>query len=90
MSTNDTTTEALRTFVAERLKSQGKTAEFTDHDDLLANGLIDSLGVVQLVSFVERKFDTVVPDEDVTTDNFQCLKDVAAYLERRKQARASS
>jgi acyl carrier protein len=47
---------------------------------LLAAGVIDSLGILRLVSFVEEKFGIEVPDEDVTIDNFQSVKAMSDYV----------
>lgn len=82
----DTDVEHLRQFVQENLIKDPKST-LQDTDDWLANGLVDSVGIIQIVSFVERDFKTRVPEEDVTVDNFKSLKDVANYLERRRQRR---
>jgi acyl carrier protein len=78
--------DSIRQFVAGTLiRKPG--AEIKDGDDWLANGLVDSVGIMRLVSFVEREFDTSIPEDEITVDNFRSLKDVAHYLERRKTTR---
>jgi acyl carrier protein len=81
--------ENVREFVQENL-IKNKGVALQENDDWLANGLVDSIGIIQIVSFVEREFKTAVPEEDVTVDNFKSLKDVAKYLERRKLSRGQS
>jgi acyl carrier protein len=56
-----------------------------DGDDLLLSGLVDSLGVMRLVTFLEDTFATTVPPEDVTIDNFANIDSIAAYIEGRLQ-----
>lgn len=56
-----------------------------DGDDLLLSGLVDSLGVMRLVTFLEDNFSTSVPPEDVTIDNFANIDSIAAYIEGRLQ-----
>lgn len=77
--------ESIRQFVTDTLIR--KPVELKDGDDWLANGLVDSVGIMRLVSFVERKFETDIPEDDITVDNFRSLKDVAHYLARRKATR---
>jgi acyl carrier protein len=61
-----------------------------DDDDLLANGLVDSLALVEMVKFIEEEFSLQVAETDLTVDNFGTLKDIASYLEaRRAQGRNS-
>jgi len=52
-------------------------------DDLLSEGLIDSLGVVKLVLFIEERFGMQIPDEDIIFENFQTIQALADYLDRR-------
>jgi acyl carrier protein len=50
-------------------------------DDLLSAGIIDSLGVLQLVAFIEEQFNIQMPDEDVVLENFQSVNALANYLD---------
>jgi acyl carrier protein len=63
--------------------------EFTDDDSFLGSGLIDSLGILQLVSFVETQYAIAVADTDLTPDNFDSVARLAAYVERRNRDKAA-
>lgn len=52
--------------------------------NLLADGLLDSLGVVRLVAFLESERRLHIPPEDVTLENFHSLRAIAGYLARRQ------
>ena len=54
-----------------------------EDDDLLASGLIDSLGAMALIHFIERDLGIDVPAEDVTIEHFASLRAIDAYLGRR-------
>ncbi len=60
--------------------------EFDDGDSFLSNGLIDSLGVMQLVSFVESEFAVRVDDTELVPENFDSVERVAAFVERKRAA----
>ena len=56
-------------------------------DDLLnvdtsfmANGIVDSLGVLGLVSFVEEEYGIEVADEEVVPENFDSVRNLAKYV----------
>ena len=49
-------------------------------EDLLSRGIIDSLGVTQLVEFLEERFGIVVADEDLTPANFRTLASIDAFV----------
>jgi acyl carrier protein len=63
--------------------------DFADDDSFMGTGLIDSLGIVQLVSFVEAEYAVKVPDTDLLPSNFDSVEKLAAYVERRSRDRAA-
>lgn len=52
-------------------------------DDLLADGLIDSLGMMKLVAFVEKEAQIKIPPEDMTLENFMTIDHILEYLANR-------
>ena len=69
----------LKEYIREELMN-GSNGELDEAENLLAAGIIDSLGILRLVSFVEEKFGIEVPDEDVTIDTFQSVKSMSDYV----------
>lgn len=55
-------------------------------DDLLTSGLIDSINVMKLISFIEEKFEVTIPPEDMTIEYFMTVENIVEYLESRKVA----
>jgi acyl carrier protein len=53
---------------------------------LLEQGVLDSTGVIELVSFVEEEYGIEVPDQDVVPDHFGSISGLAAYILQRKEA----
>jgi acyl carrier protein len=49
---------------------------------LLEQGLLDSLGLMKLVAFLERHYEIVVPDEEMTPSNFRTLTAIRKLIER--------
>ncbi len=78
------TQDIVKDYVSRELVDDGKEVELKEEENLLANGIMDSLGILKLVSFIEQKFDVQVPDEDITVQNFRSLKDIASYLENKR------
>ena len=63
--------------------------EFKDDESFLTSGIIDSLGVMQLVAFVESEFSVRVADVDLVPQNFDSVDRVSAFVERKLAARAA-
>ena len=74
----------IREFVArDILYSEGDYPHSNDAS-FLKEGVIDSLGVVELVTFAGRQFGVEVAQADVTPQNFDSVNRLAAFI-RRKQ-----
>ncbi len=56
--------------------------------DLLLTGLVDSLGVVQIVSWMESELDIVVEPTDVVLEHFQTVDAMADFVARRQATTA--
>ncbi|MDD2272180.1 MAG: acyl carrier protein [Desulfuromonadaceae bacterium] len=54
-------------------------------EDLLELGIIDSLGLMKLISFMEEDFGIRIPDEEVVPENFQSLTSMARLVELQEQ-----
>lgn len=52
----------------------------TEEQDLLSEGILDSLGILQLVSFIDQTFKIDVPDQDVVYENFHSIRALTDYL----------
>lgn len=75
--------EQIRQFVAENFLFSDNGLDIDDDESFLEAGVVDSLGVLELVTFVEEKFGIDVPDDDIVPDNFDSVKNLAAYIETK-------
>lgn len=73
----------LREFVTENFLYMRRDTTIGDDDSLLARGVIDSLGVMELVGFVEGAFGIKVDPADITEEHFGSLAAMARYVAGR-------
>ena len=59
-------------------------------DDLIKLGIIDSLGVQQLVELCEARYGIRVVEADLVPENFQTLRELADYVERKRGTQPSA
>ncbi|WP_027343213.1 acyl carrier protein [Hamadaea tsunoensis] len=50
--------------------------------DLLAGGVVDSLGLLKVISFLEREFGLPVDDLDLSPDDFRSIDEIDAFVAR--------
>lgn len=76
----------IEKFIVETIAPEaGADLGSIGHDeDLLAQEIIDSHGIVELVGFLEERFSVSIADDDLLPENFQTVNSVVALLERKK------
>ena len=81
---NRQSTNILIGYIQERLLNGSKEVTVSPEADLLSSGLVDSIGMMQLIGFIENEFDFKVPPEDMIIENFLTIDAISSYIERRK------
>jgi acyl carrier protein len=76
----------IRAFIASNLLYSSEGFTHSDDVSLLREGIIDSLGVVELVEFLQTHFGIKVEQAEVRPDNFDSVANLAAYVRRKKSS----
>jgi acyl carrier protein len=76
----------LLAFVEESFLYLKPDVELNSSDDLLALGVIDSLGFVELVEEVQALYGISVSDDEITEENFGSIDAIARFVERKQAA----
>ena len=74
-----------KTILMEYIKNdimRNRNAKLSEEDDLLSGGILDSLGILQMVAFVDKTFGIQIPDEDVVFETFQSVSSLVSYLQQ--------
>lgn len=56
----------------------------SDDDDLLGSGIIDSMGIMKLVAFIENEAGVKIPPGEIVIENFMNLNAIEQYLEKKQ------
>lgn len=51
---------------------------------LLDSGVVDSIGILEIVSFIEENFAIGVADDDLLPENFGSISAITAFVERKR------
>ena len=74
----------IKQFVLDTFIFGGSVDDIDENASFLANGTIDSLGVLELIAFAEERYGVQVEDDEVVPDNFDGVRRLATYI-RSKQ-----
>ena len=72
--------QEVRDFILENFLFGEDSDSLTDEVSFLEAGVLDSTGVLQLVAFLEERFQIKVEDEELLPENLDSLENVVRYL----------
>ncbi|NNJ24991.1 acyl carrier protein [Alienimonas chondri] len=75
--------DAIRAFVREQFPLAAQR-DLSDDASLLDSGAVDSLGVLDLVGFLESRFEVHVEDEEVVGEHFESVAAMARFVESKR------
>ena len=75
------TTDRVAGFIVDELGFDGKREDLTLDYPLLANGVIDSLGLFRIVEFVENEYGIEIPDDELLPENFETLRAIGRMVD---------
>ena len=73
--------QKLTSYIMSDVLLDSTQTELAVDDDLLEDGLVDSLGIMRLLAYIETEFGFAVPAQDVTVETFMSVEAIVAYLE---------
>jgi len=73
----------LLEFITTEILGGQAGIELQAEDDLLTSGIIDSMGVMRMIVFIEEKSNLKIPPEDITLENFITVDSICRYLSQR-------
>ncbi len=77
---SDPKNEMIRQFIVTKLVKKADQRNIADNDNIIMSGIIDSLGIMHLISFLEEKFKIKVRDDEILPENFESIESISRYL----------
>ena len=71
--------EEVRQFIVDNFLF-GREAPFSSEDSFIEKGLIDSTGVLELIAFIEAKYNIRVLEEETIPDNLDSLRRLSSFI----------
>jgi len=78
-----------REYVTENFLYMRKNKALADDESLLHSGVISSLGMMELVEWVEGTFGVTVDPAEITEQNFDTLRSIARFVQAKGRASAA-
>lgn len=82
-------TDRTRTYIIDNFLF-GQGGDLDEETSFLKKGVLDSTGVLELVTFVEKTFGIAVQDDDLVPENLDSLKAIDAFVRGKLAAQSAS
>ena len=81
--------DRVRGFLQENFFYMRPDFELGDDDGLLEQGVVDSMGVAEMVTFIQDEFEIAVSDEDITEANLGSLRAIGRFVSTKRSSIAA-
>ena len=81
----DETTAKIKQFIVDEFMPDVPVEELDDDFDLLTGGVVDSLGLLKVVAWLEDEFDIGVDDSELGPDSFRTVAAIKAYVDQARE-----
>ena len=78
--------EKLKNYLLMELAADLGIESLSAEDDLLEQGIIDSMGIMNVIAFMEEQFEIAVEDQEIVPENFQTIKNMEKFIGQKQQA----
>jgi acyl carrier protein len=79
--------QAIEHFLITEVLSKDGISHVEPNMSLIKSGIIDSLTLLQLISFIEETFGVTLEDHELLPENFETLSTMGQLVEGKLQAR---
>ena len=75
---------AVEQFVRREFSISATDENFDHNVDLFEDGYVDSVGVTELLAFLESAFAVAIPEEDLFSSEFSTIQGIARIVARNR------
>lgn len=78
----------LRCFIVDNYLYGQADGWLTEDTSFLESAILDSTGILELIAFIQERFQIRLEDEEIIPDNFDSIRKVTSFLTTRLEASA--
>jgi len=84
----DQVKEEIRQYILTVFLPGEKASNLSDDTPLRTSGIIDSVGLLRLIDFIEERYSIQVDAHEAGVDNFDRIGDIASFIQKKRSADA--
>jgi acyl carrier protein len=81
--------EVIKEHIVQEFLPDVPTADLANDYDLIANGVVDSLGLLRLIGWLETRFEIPIDDIEIAEKDFVTVDAICEFIEREARPSVS-
>jgi acyl carrier protein len=81
--------DSIREYISDNILFDEAGFKYSDEASFIQEGIVDSVGVMDLVEFVGKRFGIQVDPQDITPENFDSVARLDRYITKKMEVSAS-
>lgn len=77
--------DKIRAYILENFLFTDDQSELSNSDSFLEKGIVDSTGILEIVTFIEDEFKIKVDDDEMVPENLDSVNCIVNFLDSKKQ-----
>ena len=73
----------LRNYVLENYLFTDDQSQLKNEDSFMDKGIVDSTGILEIITFIEDEYDMSVEDSEMIPENLDSINNLVKYLEKK-------
>jgi acyl carrier protein len=78
--------DETRRYVTDNFLYARRDRVVGEDEHLMERGIVDSMGMMELIGFLEERFGVQAPDDEITEQNFATLRRIAGFVAGKRRA----
>ena len=75
----------IKEFIMTEVNPDRNLEGLGDDEPLIDSGIIDSLGILKIMAFLDEEFGVDLSDQQITPDNFKNITSICSLVETNKK-----
>lgn len=71
-------------YISNSLASEPLDTGLEQEDDLLGSGILDSIGMMKLIAFIENEYNLKVEPDEMVIENFMTVENIVTFINSKK------
>jgi acyl carrier protein len=76
--------QQIREYIVDNFLFGDTSTQFSDTDSFMEKGILDSTGILEVITFLEENYGIKVEDDELIPENLDSINNIDGFVSRKK------